>query len=236
MRRELRRFLQEKSRLAGALLQPLLFWWVIGFGMSPTFRLPGVSNSSYVRYFFPGVLVMMILFNAIFSTMSLIEDRREGFLHSVLVAPGSRWSIVLGKSLGTTTIALFQSSVFLIFLPIAGFSFVNVHWFELMAGLGLGALTLAFAGFAVAWWINSTQGYHVIMSLVLLPLWVISGALFPVPRSLAVASSLNPMTSLLDICRAALAGDQSTIASWLLLIAFLILSGFLAIWVCHAKR
>ena len=105
VRRDVKRFVREKSRVAGALLQPLIFWLVIGSGMSGTFVLPSARGMNYLEYFFPGVLVMVVLFTAIFTTMSVIEDRHSGFLQAVLVAPGSRASVVLGKCLGSATVA-----------------------------------------------------------------------------------------------------------------------------------
>src|SRR6185436_17519936 len=108
VRRDLTRFVREKTRVAGALLQPLLFWLMIGSGMASTFVLPGARSVGYLEYFYPGVLVMVVLFTAIFTTMSVIEDRHSGFLQAVLVAPGSRAALVIGKCLGAATVAFVQ--------------------------------------------------------------------------------------------------------------------------------
>src|SRR6266545_7632391 len=113
-RRDLMRFAREKSRVVGALVQPLIFWLVIGSGMAKTFRLPGAQSVGYLEYFFPGVILMVVLFTSIFATMSLIEDRHQGFLQAVLVGPGSRVALVLGKCLGATTIAVLQATMFLL--------------------------------------------------------------------------------------------------------------------------
>ncbi|MFI5307496.1 MAG: ABC transporter permease, partial [Polyangiales bacterium] len=109
VRRDTTRFVREKSRVVGALLQPLIFWLVIGSGMSSTFVLPSARGLHYLEYFYPGVVVMVVLFTAIFTTMTVIEDRHSGFLQAVLAAPGSRASVVLGKCLGAATVALCQS-------------------------------------------------------------------------------------------------------------------------------
>jgi len=119
-RRDLVLFTRQKSRIAGTLIQPILFWLAIGSGMAPTFRL-GSGGIGYMGYFFPGTLVMLVLFSSIFATMSVIEDRHQGFLQGVLVAPGSRASVVLGKSLASTTVALIQAALFVLLAPFAGF-------------------------------------------------------------------------------------------------------------------
>src|SRR5687767_7711902 len=115
-RRELVRFLRQRHRVIGALATPIVFWLLIGLGMGRSFRgegLPGTGGDNYLQFFFPGTVVMILLFTAIFSTISIIEDRREGFLQSVLVAPVPRVAIVLGKVLGGTALASGQGLLFL---------------------------------------------------------------------------------------------------------------------------
>ncbi|HEX4352037.1 MAG TPA: ABC transporter permease [Polyangiales bacterium] len=248
VRRDLTRFFREKSRVFGALMQPLIFWFVIGSGMSSTFRLPGADNVSYLEYFYPGVLIMVVLFTAIFSTMSVIEDRHSGFLQSVLVAPGSRVSVVLGKCLGSSTIALIQALLFLLLAPAAGFQISNVAWLPLTLGLGLSCIALCTVGFAVAWWIDSTAGYHVVMSVLLLPLWIVSGAMFPArPGSvLGVIVNCNPMSYAVSAVRRGIYGTAlppsmlpAGRGPWLevlVLLAFAIVSIATAIGVCQRKR
>jgi len=207
-RRDLMLFFRQKSRVVGALLQPVLFWFVIGSGMAPTFRL-GQGGIGYMEYFFPGVVLMIVLFTSIFATMSVIEDRRQGFLQGVLVAPGSRAAIVLGKSLGSTTVALIQASLFLVLAPLAGFTFGSVRWLPLFLILTLSALALTSLGFALAWALDSTQGYHVVMSLILIPLWVLSGAMFPpsgLPKFLIAILRWNPLSYSVAGVRRALHG------------------------------
>lgn len=208
--RELLRFMQERSRIAGAVLQPLLLWWMLGAGMKDSFRLQGAPGISYLEFFYPGVLLMMLLFSSIFATMSLIEDRQQGFLNAVLVAPGSRIAVVTGKSLGGTTIAWLQCLLFLMLVPLAGFHPASIDWPMLLGTLFLVGLMFAFLGFAMAWWLNSTQAYHVLMFLLLIPLWILSGTMFPLPnegvgRTLAV---FNPMVYASDRIRRALYGGE----------------------------
>src|SRR5213078_2025630 len=120
--RELVRFLRQRHRIIGALATPIVFWLLIGGGMGRSVSV-GSGGESYIRFFFPGTLVMILLFTAIFSTISVIEDRREGFLQSVLVAPVSREAIVLGKILGGTVLAAGQGALFLLLAPTVGFHF-----------------------------------------------------------------------------------------------------------------
>src|SRR5437660_5149068 len=118
--RELVRFLRQPHRIIGALATPLVFWLLIGAGMNRSFQSDSPAGENYLRYFFPGTILMILLFTAIFSTISVIEDRREGFLQGVLVAPVSRMSIVLGKILGGTLLAFGQGLIFLILAPLIG--------------------------------------------------------------------------------------------------------------------
>src|SRR5436305_4305808 len=119
--RELVRFLRQRHRIIGALATPIVFWLLIGAGMGRSFHFEGLPGSGgYLQYFFPGTVLMILLFTAIFSTISIIEDRREGFLQSVLVAPVPRMAVVLGKVLGGTMLAFGQGLVFLLLAPLVG--------------------------------------------------------------------------------------------------------------------
>src|SRR4051812_7037233 len=122
-KRELVRFLRQRHRIIGALATPIVFWLVIGGGMGRSISFGGSNAESYIRFFFPGTLVMILLFTAIFSTISIIEDRREGFLQSVLVAPIPRQTLVLGKVLGGTVLAAGQGLIFLLLAPVVGIHF-----------------------------------------------------------------------------------------------------------------
>jgi ABC-2 type transport system permease protein len=194
--RELVRFFRQRNRVMGAIGQPVILWILFGAGLAQSFQLGGAGNESvsYREYSFPGILVLILLFTAIFATISIIEDRREGFLQSVLVAPIPRWSMVLGKVLGGTIIALVQGTIFLalaLTLNVAlGFgSIVGVIAFSFVIALALTAL-----GFAIAWRMDSTQGFHAIMSVFLLPMWLLSGAFFPAGDNwLGTVIRLNPL-------------------------------------------
>ena len=177
--RELVRFLRQRHRIVGALGTPIVFWLLLGLGMGHSFRgmdVPG--GDSYLKFFFPGTVLMILLFTAIFSTISIIEDRREGFLQSVLVAPVSRMSIVLGKVLGGTILAFGQGVIFLALAPLVGLHLTATGIVQLCAIMFVIAFALTGLGFCIAWRMSSTQGFHAIMNLFLMPLWFLSGALF----------------------------------------------------------
>lgn len=197
-RRELVRFVRQRNRVFGALGQPIVFWLLFGAGLGASFKAPPWGQGmSYTEYFFPGVLALIVLFTAIFSTISIIEDRREGFLQSVLVAPVPRWSIVAGKVAGASTLALAEALLFLLLAPFAGISLTLLKFAALGAMLVPIAFALTALGFAIAWRMDSTQGFHAIMNLFLMPLWLLSGAFFPaagVPRWLGILIAVNPLT------------------------------------------
>jgi ABC-2 type transport system permease protein len=177
--REIVRFYRQPSRIVGALGSPLLFWVLLGSGLGRSFRAEGAPQGGYLEYFYPGTLALIVLFTAIFSTISIIEDRQEGFLQGVLVAPVPRAAIVLGKILGSATLALMQTVLFLLLAP---FTYDGLGIATIARLLGIASLIafgLSGLGFLMAWRLNSTQGFHAIMNLFLVPMWMLSGALFP---------------------------------------------------------
>jgi ABC-2 type transport system permease protein len=174
------RFYRQRSRVVGVIASPLVFWLVIGSGFGTSFRsgnAPGQQH--YLDYFYPGALIMIVLFTSIFTMMSVIEDRKEGFLLSVLVAPVPRSAIVLGKVLGGTTLAAAQGLIFLIFAPLVGIHFGFVMFLLVVLTIILVSFALTGLGFAIAWPMDSTSAFHAIINLFLIPLWLLSGALFP---------------------------------------------------------
>jgi ABC-2 type transport system permease protein len=195
--REIVRFYRQRARVVGVIASPLLFWIVIGSGFGTSFRSSGAGGQHYLAFFFPGALTMIVLFTAIFTMMSVIEDRKEGFLLSVLVAPVSRSVIVLGKVFGGATLATLQGLIFLVFAAALGIHFT-------LASLGLTVLTIflvAFSltalGFIIAWPMDSTQAFHAIINLFLIPLWLLSGSLFPLAGAsmwIRAVMRINPLT------------------------------------------
>jgi len=214
--REIVRFYRQRNRIIGALLSPLVFWFVIGSGIGPSFRVGSAPNGiRYLEYFYPGTLILIMLFTAIFSTISIIEDRREGFLQSVLVAPISPGSIVCGKILGGTTLALLQGLIFLWLAPLIGIHLTPERILVCLGTLCVVGFGLTGLGFLVAWPMESTQGFHAIMNVFLIPLWLMSGALFPAsnPHSwIFWAVHLNPVTyGVAAVRRALYAGDPGVL-------------------------
>jgi ABC-2 type transport system permease protein len=201
--REVVRFFRQRSRLIGALVQPVLFWILFGAGLQGSFR--GPADMSYQEYFFPGVAVMIVLFTAIFSTISIIEDRREGFLQGVLVAPIPRLALVTGKLLGGTALAVIQTVLFLAVGPLLSYvglapsihtGLTLANFAPVLAFVSLLGLTLTALGYLIAWPMDSIHGFHAIMSVFLFPMWLLSGAFFPGSDSgwLSWIIRLNPLT------------------------------------------
>jgi daunorubicin resistance ABC transporter membrane protein len=205
-RRDLLRFLRQPSRLVGALGQPVIFWVIIGSGMANTFRLPG-SALSYQEYFFPGVVMMIGLFASIFASVSVIDDRHQGFLQAVVAGPGSRLALVLGKCLGSASVAMLQMALFLCLAPLAGFALGSIDWGSLALAALLSTVGLSALGFAVAWALDNVQAYHAIQMTLLVPAWVVSGAMFPYSSGdtvFAWAMACNPLAYAVCAVRTAL--------------------------------
>ncbi len=196
--REIVRFVRQRSRLIGAFVQPLVFWLLLGGGFSASFRPPGAPDGSgYLEYLYPGIIMLTLLFTAIFATIAVIEDRKLGFLQGVLVAPVSRISIILGQALGSTTLALLQGGLLLLLAPVAG---ISLSWGGVCAALVvmvLVGLALSSLGLIIAWRMDSVQGFHAIMNMILMPIWFLSGAFFPaagLPGWFSWIMCLNPLT------------------------------------------
>src|SRR5215471_17840579 len=183
--RELVRFWRQKSRVLGVVASPLVFWLLIGYGSNDLAR------------FYSGSLVLTVMFSAIFSTISIIEDRREGFLLSMLVSPAPRTSMVLGKILGAATLAWIQGMIFLAFAPLAGVRIQPIELAPVVAAIFLISFTLTGLGFVIAWKMDSTSGFHAIMNLLLVPMWMVSGSLFPMATAhgwIRAIMWVNPLT------------------------------------------
>ncbi len=187
--RELVRFFRQRNRVIGALVQPVMFWGLFSAGLR--------GNNLGFAFFFPGTIAMILLFTAIFATISIIEDRREGFLQSVLVSPAPRWAMVLGKIVGGAAIALLQAVLFLAlgFLTLGMPGTVSDILLSIVLMIVI-AVALTGLGFFLAWRMESSQGFHAIMSVFLFPMWLLSGALFPDdPASwITFLSRFNPLT------------------------------------------
>jgi ABC-2 type transport system permease protein len=229
--REIVRFYRMRSRVVGVIASPVLFWFVIGSGFGSSFK--GPSGSHYLDYFFPGALIMIVLFTSIFTMMSVIEDRREGFLLSVLVSPAARSAIVLGKVLGGAALATLQGLIFLIFAPFVGAHLGMTQTLGSALAVFLVAFSLTALGFVIAWRLDSTQAFHAIINLFLIPLWLISGALFPLSGAsgwLRAIMLANPLTYGVEALRVELfANGAATSTGLTVRVSLGILSGVAAI-------
>ena len=209
-RREIVRFLRQRGRVIGALGTPVLFWLVLGSGFGASMSGAATrTGAGYLTYFFPGMLVMVVLFTAIFSSISIIQDRTEGFLQGVLAAPVSRLAIVLGKVLGGAALGMGQGMLLLALAPLAGLPLGVVQAAEACGVMALTAVALSALGFLFAWGTDSVQGFHAIMNLVLFPMWMLSGAFFPEASAalwLKWVMRVNPLTYGLAALRAVLEG------------------------------
>ena len=209
-RREMVRFFRQRSRVVGAFGSPLIFWLLLGSGVGSSFNPASqVREMGYLEYFFPGTVMLILLFTAIFSTISIIEDRKEGFLQAVLVAPIPRSAFVLGKLLGGTSLALIQGIIFMLLAP-----FVGIPLSAIPATLGMltvVAFSLTALGYISAWKMDSTQGFHAIMNLFLIPMWLLSGSVFPTsgaPTWLKSVILINPLTYGLAAVRWLIYGNE----------------------------
>ena len=242
--REVVRFYRQRARVAGVILSPLLFWVVIGSGFGTSFRAgDGAGQQHYLDYFFPGALVMIILFTSIFTMMSVIEDRNEGFLLSVLVAPVPRSAIVLGKVLGGTTLSTIQGLIFLVFAPLVGVHLTFGSFGLIVLTVFLVSFALTALGFAIAWPMDSTQSFHAIINLFLIPLWLLSGALFPLSGAsgwMRALMHINPLTygveALRTVMYPAAPGTFSLTASILTLLLFTLFMFGLAFAMANRKK
>jgi ABC-2 type transport system permease protein len=178
-KREWTRFFRQRNRVMAAIVQPLLFWVLFGLGLKGSFQAAGELD--FLQFFMPGTLALIVLFTAIFATISVIEDRREGFMQSVLVAPVGRWPVLFGKVVGGSAIAWVQAVFFLVLVYLVGTATLSWNIFPLLLLMAVMAIAMCSLGMIVAWPMDSTQGFHAIMMLGLMPMWLLAGTFFPIP-------------------------------------------------------
>jgi ABC-2 type transport system permease protein len=237
-RREIVRFLRQRGRVLGALGTPVLFWLVLGSGFGASLAGPAAAGGAgYLTYFFPGMLLLVVLFTAIFSSISIIQDRNEGFLQGVLAAPVSRLAIVLGKVLGGAALGLGQGALLLALAPFAGIALSAEQAVAAGGVLALTAVALSAVGFLFAWGTDSVQGFHAVMNLLLFPMWMLSGAFFPESGAapwLRWVMRANPLTYGLTALRGVMGSGlpgQDVALSLAVLTAFSAGAMALAVWI-----
>ncbi len=203
--RDVIRFTAERVRFLGAIGQPLIYLAVMGTGFGATFRSTAVPvGFSYRAFMFPGILGMTVLFTSLFSAISIIWDREFGFLKEILVAPVSRGSIVLGKALGGATIASAQGTLLLVLSPLVGVHLGAAQVVRLWVVMFVMAFALTSLGLTIASRMTSMEGFQVVMNFLIVPMWLLSGAFFPlrgVPGWMAAVMRVDPLTYGVDALR-----------------------------------
>ncbi len=206
--RELRRYVRSRAQIAASLGQPILYLVALGFGLGPVFQKAGQGN--YVQFVAPGIIAMAVLFSSVFSGMGLLWDRQFGFLKETLVAPVPRINIMLGKVLGAATVAVIQGLLVAVVCFIAGFRVVDLRTLPVaLLLLGLIACLFSSMGTAIGSVIENIQGFQLVMNFLVMPIFFLSGALYPLnnlPGVLGVVTSLDPLAYGVDGLRAALLG------------------------------
>ncbi|MEM3370357.1 MAG: ABC transporter permease [Candidatus Woesearchaeota archaeon] len=221
--RQVKRYFRSKPRIVGAMMQPLLFLLALGFGFGPIYAKAGGGN--YIQFIAPGIIAMSILFTSIFSGVDIIWDRQFGFLKETLVAPVSRLELMLGRTLGGATVAVIQGSIVFIISLIVGFRLSS--WSMLpVALLFMFLIAVAFTGLgtAIGSLMEDMQGFQLIMNFLIMPIFFLSGALFPLtelPRGIFLVTRFDPLSYGVDGLRFALTGT----AAFSLLYDFLVMVG-----------
>ncbi len=206
--RQIKRYLRSKSRIIGSLAQPALYMAAMGMGFGPIYSQAGEGN--YLQFLAPGIVAMSLLFTSIFTGLEIIWDRQFGFLKETLVAPVSRFQIMLGRTLGGATVATFQGSMVLIIAYLAGFRVVS--WVTALWALPIMILVSLFftgLGTSTASLLDDAQGFQLIMNFLIMPIFFLSGALFPLkelPAFLNIIIKFNPLSYGVDGLRGALSG------------------------------
>jgi ABC-2 type transport system permease protein len=226
--RQLKRYFRSKSRIVGSLGQPLLFLIALGFGLGPVFKQAGAGN--YLQFLVPGVIAMSIIFTALFSGVEVIWDKQFGFLKETLVAPVSRLNIMIGRTLGGATVSVLQGLIVFILALFTGFRPVSISLLPLaFVFMFLIALLFTALGTAIASILEDMQGFQLIMNFLVMPLFFLSGAIFPlqegVPELLLTVAAIDPLSYGVDGLRDTLAG----ISHFGLHIDFLVLAAITAI-------
>jgi len=229
--RQLKRFIRTRSRIIGALGQPIIFLLAIGFGLNPIYQQAGGGN--YIQFLAPGIIVMTVLFTSIFTGMEIIWDKQFGFLKETFVAPVPRWQILLGKVLGGASVAMIQGTLVFLITLIAGFR--PIHWTSLPLAfifLFLVAMLASAMGAAIAARLDDMQAFPLIFNFLVQPLFFLSGAIFPLknlPWFLDILTKINPFSYGVDGLRYALSGVATFspfLSAGVLGAVFLVMIGF----------
>jgi len=205
--RQLKRYFRNRTRIIGSLGQPLLFLLALGFGFGPIYAAAGDGN--YIQFLAPGIISMSLLFTSVFAGMEIIWDRQFGFLKETLVAPVSRTKIMIGRTLGGASVAIFQGMIVLFLSMIFGFRPDFAMLPMALVFMIITSILFTALGTAIATHLNDMQGFQLIMNFLVMPLFFLSGALFPLdgmPNAIKVVTMINPLTYGVDGIRGSLTG------------------------------
>ena len=233
--REFKVFLRERSRLVASIFTPLLWLFVVGTGFGSVATIPGESSIDYEKFIFPGIICMSVIFTSIFFGSYIIWDRKFDFLKSVMVAPVSRGTIFVGKALGGMTSSLIQCAILLSVGVLIGIAYSPLGILESIIIVLLLSFTLTSLGLALGSYMQSLEGFQMIASFVVFPLFFLSGALFPLeklPPWLTVLTSIDPATYSVNAMRTAVLGigDRPYVLEMMILLGFAILFGIVGIY------
>jgi ABC-2 type transport system permease protein len=195
--RETKNFIRERSRIIGMLSQPLIYLLIVGQGIASGLSLNQAPGLGYLLFMYPGIIGMSVLFTSIISGISIIWDREFGFLKEVLVAPVPRWAVALGKILGGATVAMVQAVILIALAPFIGVGLSLVVALEMLAVCFLISLAITGLGVFIAVPMRSMQGFQMVMNFLVMPLYFLSGAMFPVssaPTWMRILMTIDPLT------------------------------------------
>jgi len=193
--REFKKFIRERSRLVSAIARPLVWLFFVGAGLSRLVQ--PVEGVSYTQFMFPGILGLTILFSSIFSSISIIWDKEFGFLKEILVAPVSRFSIVIGKALSGTVVSTIQAVIILLLFPFLGIKLGILNIIAVVILCAMVSFSISAFGIVLATFYESYESFSVIMNFIVMPMFFLSGAMYPVkllPQVLRFVSKINPLT------------------------------------------
>jgi ABC-2 type transport system permease protein len=230
--RELKRFARQPARIAGAVGTPILLWIFLASGFVESMRSEHVGNISYAAFLLPGMMSLTAVFAAVLSSMSVIEDRQAGWLQAALVSPAPRWSLAVGQVLGAATIAFAQAAILMFAVPLLDLAPSLGEVFIAFAALAATSIAMASLGIIFAWRVDSSAGFHAVMNLLFMPMWLLSGAFIPAEGAapwFAAIVRINPLSWCTEAIRAPLLGGP-WLGHFTMACAFAILSGVISVW------
>jgi len=240
-KRELIRQVRQPSRVIASIATPMMIWLFIVGGFSHAVGEVGGGRSSLTAYTIPGMASLTVMFASIFAAISLIQDRHDGVLRAALVSPAPGWSIAMSKIGAGSLIALMQALIVLLTLPMLGISLHVVGVLGAILALACISIALIGLGLAMAWIVDSSQGFHGVMNTLLMPMWLLSGAIFPVEEAagwLRIAALCNPLTWAHAAMRQSLGMSEqfSPVVAWSVTIGFALFGAALGSWTISRSR